>query len=178
MDTVEEAFLSDIRASPDDDGVRLIYADWLQENGQPERAEFIRVQVELARLADDDPRREALGDRQDELLAAHGDEWRRPLFNSGAGKAEWNRGFVEEVDLERDDGVADILRAAPVRRLRLRNATSERLAAIIRLPQFASVRELTAEPRYNTRLRTEELARSCEVAGLTALSLKDLYGPA
>ncbi len=67
MSTAEEAFLSDVRANPEDDGVRLIYADWLQDNGQPQRAELIRVQVELARLADEGPRREALADRQDEL---------------------------------------------------------------------------------------------------------------
>src|SRR5262249_56580580 len=129
MNTVEEAFLSDIRARPDDDGIRLSYADWLQENGQPQRAEFIRVQIGLARL-DDDPRREVLADRQDELLAAHGDEWGRPFFDSGARQAEWSSGLVEEVDLERDDGVEDILRAAPIRRLRLRNTDGKRLGEI------------------------------------------------
>src|SRR5262249_51187264 len=34
--------------------VRLVYADWLEEHGQPERAEFIRAQVELARENDED----------------------------------------------------------------------------------------------------------------------------
>jgi uncharacterized protein (TIGR02996 family) len=37
-----------ILAHPDEDTPRLAYADWLDENGQPDRAEFIRVQVELA----------------------------------------------------------------------------------------------------------------------------------
>jgi uncharacterized protein (TIGR02996 family) len=174
MSTAEEAFLSDIRANPDDDGVRLIYTDWLQENGQPQRAEFIRVQVELARLADDDPRREALADRQDELLAAHGDEWGRPCFDSGARQAEWSRGLIEGVDLERDGGVEDILRAAPVRRLRLRNTEGERLADIILLPQFAPVRKLTAQSRYPRRLEAGRIANSRGLAGLTALSLNGL----
>lgn len=39
--------LRNILEVPGDDAARLVYADWLQENGQPERAEFIRVQVEL-----------------------------------------------------------------------------------------------------------------------------------
>lgn len=43
-------FLSTIIAAPVDDAPRLVYADWLEENGQPERAEFIRVQIELANL--------------------------------------------------------------------------------------------------------------------------------
>ena len=44
------AFLADIRAHPDDDAPRLIYADWLEETGGPTeavRAEFIRLQCAL-----------------------------------------------------------------------------------------------------------------------------------
>jgi len=37
-----------ILADPTDDTVRLAYADWLEENGHADRAEFIRVQVELS----------------------------------------------------------------------------------------------------------------------------------
>jgi uncharacterized protein (TIGR02996 family) len=40
-----DALLRAIAAQPDEDTPRLMYADWLDENGQPERAEFIRVQV-------------------------------------------------------------------------------------------------------------------------------------
>jgi uncharacterized protein (TIGR02996 family) len=47
--TEEQALLATIFATPEDDAPRLIYADWLDEHGQPERAEFIRVQCELAR---------------------------------------------------------------------------------------------------------------------------------
>lgn len=35
-------FLAAIRASPDDDTLRLVYADWLQENGEDDRAQYIR----------------------------------------------------------------------------------------------------------------------------------------
>jgi uncharacterized protein (TIGR02996 family) len=45
-----DALIAAILANPDEDTPRLALADWLQENGEPERAEFIRVQVELARL--------------------------------------------------------------------------------------------------------------------------------
>jgi uncharacterized protein (TIGR02996 family) len=44
------ALLDDIIARPDDDGLRLIYADWLEDAGQHERAELIRVQIEQSRL--------------------------------------------------------------------------------------------------------------------------------
>jgi uncharacterized protein (TIGR02996 family) len=48
--TDEAAFLAAIIERPDDDVPRLVFADWLDEHGQPERAEFVRVQVELAAL--------------------------------------------------------------------------------------------------------------------------------
>ncbi len=44
------AFLASIVAEPDDDTLRLVAADFLEENGEPERAGFIRVQVALAQL--------------------------------------------------------------------------------------------------------------------------------
>jgi uncharacterized protein (TIGR02996 family) len=47
--TPEQAtFVSQICENPDDDTVRLVYADWLDENGDPDRAAFIRVQVQIA----------------------------------------------------------------------------------------------------------------------------------
>ena len=39
-----EAFLRAIFDAPDDDTPRLVYADFLQENGEEERAEFVRWQ--------------------------------------------------------------------------------------------------------------------------------------
>ena len=46
---IERAFLDDIIAHPEDDAPRLIFADWLGEHGDEARAEFIRVQVALAK---------------------------------------------------------------------------------------------------------------------------------
>lgn len=51
--TEQAALLAAILAQPDDDTVRLAYADWLDEHGQDARAEFIRVQVELSRMVDE-----------------------------------------------------------------------------------------------------------------------------
>lgn len=47
-----EPFLRAICQAPDDDAPRLVFADWLDENGDPDRAEFIRLQVQLARHPD------------------------------------------------------------------------------------------------------------------------------
>src|SRR5262249_58371814 len=74
----DDAFLQDIADDPDDDAVRLIYADWLTEQDDP-RGEFIRVQVQLTGLSPHDPRWPALNQRQLDLLQAHQDEWPLPL---------------------------------------------------------------------------------------------------
>jgi uncharacterized protein (TIGR02996 family) len=47
-----EALLAAIIANRDDDTPRFIYADCLEEHGQGDRAEFIRVQCEMARLVE------------------------------------------------------------------------------------------------------------------------------
>jgi uncharacterized protein (TIGR02996 family) len=48
------SFLATILEKPDDDGPRLVYADWLEERGDP-HAELIRVQCELARHVEELP---------------------------------------------------------------------------------------------------------------------------
>jgi uncharacterized protein (TIGR02996 family) len=42
------ALLRAVLADPGDDAPRLVYADWLEENGEPGHAAFIRGQIELA----------------------------------------------------------------------------------------------------------------------------------
>lgn len=44
-DTTGDALLATILANPEEDTPRLVYADWLQENGEEERAEFIRKAI-------------------------------------------------------------------------------------------------------------------------------------
>ncbi len=48
MQTDEQAYLLGILEHPAEDFRRLIYADWLEENGQADRCELIRVQLALA----------------------------------------------------------------------------------------------------------------------------------
>lgn len=56
-----EAFLRAIFDAPDDDTPRLVYADFLQENGEDEKAAFIRYECEIASSAKkEQPRLRAL----------------------------------------------------------------------------------------------------------------------
>ena len=55
------ALLAAILANPEDDTPRLVYADWLDENAQPFRAEFIRAQIAVALGTATDRQRIAAG---------------------------------------------------------------------------------------------------------------------
>jgi uncharacterized protein (TIGR02996 family) len=90
-----EPFLRAICENPEDDTVRLVYADWLDENGDPDRAEFIRVQVERARLRAAGGDSDALEKRLGELRLAHEFRWRDELPRlSGVSWQRFWRGFV------------------------------------------------------------------------------------
>src|SRR5690242_9892719 len=92
----EQAFLADVIASGGDDAPRLVFADWLEDNGQAHRAEFIRLQCRLAGVDELDPQRQALKQREWELLAVHRDDWTQalPAWVWTQGPPEFQRGFV------------------------------------------------------------------------------------
>jgi hypothetical protein len=73
--------------------VRLVYADWLEEQGNP-HGEFIRVQCRLARLVANDPNRAALEMRERQLLERFQDEWLGRL-RQWALRWTFRRGFLE-----------------------------------------------------------------------------------
>jgi uncharacterized protein (TIGR02996 family) len=54
-DSTGLALLAGIAAEPDEDAPRLVYADYLDEHGDHDRAEFIRVQCEAERCRRGDP---------------------------------------------------------------------------------------------------------------------------
>lgn len=124
-----KGFLQAILAQPEDDALRLIYADYLEEHGQCDRAELIRVQIELARGVDDLQRRKELQIREDQLLTQHEWEWLGPLRKlvrkcEVRADARFQRGFVELMVLTAANFVKYsglIFHSQPVRRVWLRN---------------------------------------------------------
>ena len=71
---LEESFLRDIVEHPDDDAPRLVFADWLQEQPDPERrarGEFIAVQLALEDDSRPKKERAALTKREKALLKEH-----------------------------------------------------------------------------------------------------------
>ncbi|MCA9679044.1 MAG: TIGR02996 domain-containing protein [Myxococcales bacterium] len=111
-------WLARVRAHPDDDEVRLAYADACDAD-DPARAELVRVQCRLARLRGHPPERKVLRDREAALLAAHRERWVGPLH----ARVRWpwfRRGFLEQVTLHPEESpsvLEDLLAAHPVRAL-------------------------------------------------------------
>ena len=139
-----EPFLHAICADPTDDTARLVYADWLQESGDAERAEFIRVQVERARLRAAGEDSEALRTRDLEMRAGHAVKWQRELPRlRGVSWQRFWRGFVSGVTVatwQSYDRNADALFAAtPIQFLTL-------------LPLFGDHASRFAASRYLPRL--------------------------
>src|SRR5262249_2658905 len=120
--THEEAFLEAIREQPDDDTPRLIYADWLEEHGQPERAEFIRVQCEKARLPEGSPRWFELSARGVVLCDKYLPDWLGPL--RGSDSWGFQLGFLQYLVLGASRVLqrgGELFRLAPIRKACLHN---------------------------------------------------------
>jgi uncharacterized protein (TIGR02996 family) len=170
--TDERAFFDRIRNEPGEDGPRLIYADWLDENGQSDRAEFIRLQCALARLSDDDPRRPELRDRERILRDANEERWAADLSPLVSGW-EFRRGVIDSVSVGTSQfltGGAAIFDLAPVRKVRFHDV-GDRLQPLVQSPLLAHIRELDL---CNNDLRNRGpilLGRSRHLVQLVALDL-------
>src|SRR5947199_487789 len=121
-----DALLRAICANPDDDTSRLVFADWLDEHAEPERAEFIRVQIELARGVENP----ALKEREKVLLAAHRDEWEQPFrqfevegsFREFIYALHFRRGFVWGIEVNDEEQrfanhATELFALAPIQRV-------------------------------------------------------------
>ncbi|HEY8504059.1 MAG TPA: TIGR02996 domain-containing protein [Gemmataceae bacterium] len=167
----ERAFLEQVRARPDDDAPRLIYADYLEERGDP-RGEFIRLQCALAELPPTDPDRARLAAREQELRERHGAEWAGAVPRLVSGW-EFRRGFIEEVALPAGaflESAAELFRLTPLRRVRLYGA-AEFLDRLVQAPELARVRELDLCGGELGNAGVNLLVRSPHLANLELLDL-------
>ena len=176
-----DALLAAILASPDDDLPRLVFADWLEESGQPAnaaRAQFIRLQVEAAHHPDGSV--EAL--RLVRAAAAHRGSFADEadaVFATSQGRT-WvvairRRGFVDEVRGPSRyvlPTCAGLFAAAPVRLLDL-DTPSDPFAGTGRQPAWLGrLRELKLRIQRAAHVdATRAVAESRWLIGLTTLDL-------
>jgi uncharacterized protein (TIGR02996 family) len=170
----DEPFLRRIRAFPDDDGPRLIYADWLDERGGPaaDRAAFIRVQLALAGLPAADPRRPDLLAAERALLGRYGAEWAAPFRGLATG-LEFRRGFADEVRVPARVFVREAARlfaAGPIRHLHLLDLGGS-LPAAFASPYLARLAALTVYAQHAGESLGRTVGRCPHLGGLRALYL-------
>jgi len=157
--------------SPDDDGPRLVYADWLDERCDP-RGEFIRLQLALAALLPSHPDRPDLVRRERLLTRQHLAVWARGLVGL-ATRCTFRRGFVEAVALPAAafvDHAEAIFAAAPIQKVSLQDATQalDRLAGCAHLRRVRHL-ELSGSNLKDADLRL--LLRSPHLGGIENLGL-------
>jgi uncharacterized protein (TIGR02996 family) len=141
------SFLRDIIEHTHEDAPRLVFADWLDEHGRPERAEFIRVQCELAGSKVEDERRRLLQARQEALLKAHGDTWKKEVHTWARQYARFRRGFIGDVRVTAAPWLKSAARlraAAPLERLEIANVEARR-SEVLSSPHLAGLSELTLD---------------------------------
>ena len=102
MNADREAFVREIAEHLDDDAPRLIFADWLEERGDPQ-GQFIRLQCELERTSDRE-RRSILIRHETDLLREHRDEWLRP-FGGALVRGVFRRGMLDQAEVESQTAV-------------------------------------------------------------------------
>jgi uncharacterized protein (TIGR02996 family) len=85
---------AEVARRPEDDALRLVVADQLEDRGERDRAELVRVQVALCREAPGARATEALRWRERVLLARGEGPWSASLPRwEGARLQGWERGF-------------------------------------------------------------------------------------
>jgi uncharacterized protein (TIGR02996 family) len=142
------AFVQAIAETPDDDTPRLVYADWLDEHGDPQRAELIRVQCELVRAGVITYARQTeLQARERELLLVCQARW-RGRTGLDLSYATWRRGFIDEVSLTPEQLLShsELFRTMPVRALTLQTDygldLTEQTGRLAACPHLERVRRL------------------------------------
>ena len=87
------AFISAILDNLADDTPRLVFADWLQERGEDERAEFVRCQIAAAKLPEPERAHSKPGVRALALEAVYAPAWRAAV-GLYAHQGRYERGFL------------------------------------------------------------------------------------
>jgi uncharacterized protein (TIGR02996 family) len=174
--TAERDLLDAILADPEDDAPRLVFADWLEENGEA-RAEFIRLQIERARSA---LRPDERTPRERQLVEGHGKAW-DPDLKALAERCHYERGFVGQVTFRTATtfvrAARRVFELAPVRALEV-EAPWFRYAAWSKCPHLTRLRSLKlgryAPRKWDAKSLRQALAPE-GLAGLRELDVNENY---
>jgi uncharacterized protein (TIGR02996 family) len=169
----DSALLQAIVEEPDNDLHRLVYADWLMDQGAP-LGEFIQLQYRLHHLARDDPNRAAAQQRADELLLKNRAAWLPPLEGVGPVEVSFQRGFPPRIHLTAASFLAHGQRLFELLPLLREVSLTEARSIISELagcPALARIRRLTLQENNLDDEAIAVLARSPHLGRLVSLDL-------
>lgn len=175
-----EALIRAIRAARDDDTPRLVYADWLDEHGDPARAEFVRLQCWLSAHPESHPKWEANWYREQELIRDHGLRWLAPLAGYFRYTTpEFNRGFVTSFyasDISEFVSVLpELIRVTATDRLKILRTSDEDVPVLGGYEAIEHIRELVTNADVHG-LSEGGLAQLVRLPHLQDLRRLDLSG--
>jgi uncharacterized protein (TIGR02996 family) len=175
-----DALLQAIAEEPQDDSLRLIYADWLHDHGEPEHAEYIRLEITLHTLYQTPDltdaglrERDQLAQRRDALFDAHRERWFRLALEINPTLAT-TRGFVDFLSMTARTFVeraAELAAEIPVLSALSLRALGDNVPAVAARPELARIRELTIWESTLGSAGLAELCRSPHLGGLRELDL-------
>jgi uncharacterized protein (TIGR02996 family) len=156
MSGERDAFMTAILANPDDDTPRLVFADWLDENGTEEdqaHAALIRAQCRTEILPKGSTERRKLEREAKAILDQYGDHWLQPLADASVvDGCNFRRGFVDGLEMSATEFVENaekIFAAAPT----IRSA---------RFPDASNEIGGLAKCKYLARLASVDIREMCE----------------
>jgi uncharacterized protein (TIGR02996 family) len=180
LDALRQAVL----ASPDDDLPRLVFADYLEENGDPDRAAFIRAQIELAKTPEYEPFAVLCKTRKREWVT--GEPWAGELPGGSYppvlsyAPPSFRRGFGWDVQLSGPHQtalLADLLELQPYQALHVGTGTLDQWRQFCAHPCLTRFRTFafTGLSSPNEPLRC--LRESPHTTGITSLRLETTNFP-
>ena len=177
-----DALTAAVLADPDDDLPRLVFADWLDERGEPAHARFIRAQIALAALSEWDPQSAALRRTQPEWDCSAELVHTLPQLTSDDGiygGLHWDRaqpfrrGFAHGIQVPAltalQTRMPALLVEHPLRRLGLYSATLDQWREFAASPWLPRISEIDFEGLGAPIEAMRELLASPGGIGLRAL---------
>jgi uncharacterized protein (TIGR02996 family) len=167
-------FLLAVAEDPCDGDLRLVFADWLEDQGEADRAEFIRVQVRPEAWA-------VVWPRFNQLLQTNQERWLAglPVIEGACWPDWWNfdGGLLERLHVNRTlarDEWERVFASVDVRHLETRYASPDFFA----LPLLARLVSLNLMDGRIGDIVAAALAASSHLSGLASLVLEHNYiGP-
>jgi uncharacterized protein (TIGR02996 family) len=160
MTDEEFGFIQAVVKDPDNDTPRLLYADWLDEQGDPAasaRAEFIRIQCQLARDHTRHPLLDQHRQRERELLRAYQARWVAEVAHTNlVSTCRFHRGFLTGIGLPAHQFFTlapRLFRLAPIQQLTVHELTEVGVASLAYTPECSRLNcaDTRRQPHHQRR---------------------------